>query len=47
MCSIAAVLRNQGKHDAALILYSEVLRVRVATLGSEHLDVGDTKHKCG
>ena len=40
--NIAIVLWRQGKLAEAMELYQEVLRVRVATLGPEHLDVATT-----
>jgi tetratricopeptide (TPR) repeat protein len=40
--NIGIVLMDQGKLAEAMELYQEVLRVRVATLGPEHPDVGNT-----
>ena len=39
------VLFKQGKPDAALVLYKEVLHVRVETLSPEHLDMAKFYHK--
>ena len=43
ICSIGLALHEQSKNSAALVLYQEVLRVRVAVLGPEHPDVAKTK----
>ena len=43
--NIASVRRKQGKLAEALQMHQEVLRVRVATLGPEHLDVAKTYNK--
>ena len=43
--NIAVVLHKQGKLAEAMEMHEEVLRVRVATLGPEHLDVAKTYHK--
>ena len=43
--NIASVLYAQRKLAEAMKLYQEVLRVRVATLGPEHLDVAATYNK--
>ena len=40
--NIGIVLWKHGKLAEAMELYQEVLRVRVATLGPEHPDVGNT-----
>ena len=41
--NIAVVLWKQGKHAEALAMWENVLRVQVATLGPEHLDVAATQ----
>ena len=43
--NIGNVFLKQGKLAEALQMYQEVLRVRVATLGPEHLDVASTYNK--
>ena len=43
--NIGAVYHAQGKFPEALEVWEEALRVRVATLGPEHLDVAKTYNK--
>ena len=43
MCSIAMVHSEQGKHAEALAMWENVLRARVAKLGSDHVEPAKTK----
>ena len=38
VCSIASVLKAQGKYDAALDMYNKSLEIKIKVLGHEHPD---------
>ena len=46
LCSIANVYYSQAKYPEALKMHEDVLAIRVAKFGLEHLHVARTQNKC-